>query len=200
MKEDVKQKPMPKIAFKAMTAIMSIRRLFRNIEGEVRYAGIKPGCCLLDFGCGLGFNTIPAAKIVGPEGKVFALDISRQAIEVLKKKAKKNNLENIEIILSECDTGLENGSIDVVYLHNTLPLIKNKRDVLDEIQRVLKINGRLSYMSRSFSRIAGDNSMTDGELREYLEAKNKFRLIKSKSGHFVFEKINKHDKQKNTVY
>ena len=191
MKEEVKQKPMPEIAFKAMTAIMSIRGLFRDIDGEVRYAGIKPGCYLLDFGCGLGFNTIPAAEIVGPKGKVFALDVSGQAIEVLKKKAKKNNLKNIEIILSDCDTGLESNSMDIVYLHNTLPLIKNKKDVLDEIYRVLKINGRLSYVSRPFSRIAGDNSMTDEELREYLEAKNKFKLIKSKSSHFVFEKIKK---------
>ncbi len=200
MKEEVKQKPMPKIAFKAMTAIMSIKRLFRDIDGEIRYAGIESGCRLLDFGCGLGFNTIPAAKIVGPEGKVFALDISGQAIEVLKKKAKKNNLENIKIILSDCDTGLESSSMDVVYLHNTLPLIKNKEDVLDEIHRVLKKEGRLSYTSRPFSRIAGSNSMTDEQLRGYLEAKNKFRLIKSKSGHFIFEKISKHDKQKNTVY
>ncbi len=188
MKEEVKQKPMPKIAFKAMTAVMSIRKLFRDIDGEIRYAGIKPGCSLLDFGCGLGFNTIPAAGIVGPEGKVFALDISKQAIEVLKKKAKKNNLENIEVVLSDCDTGLESSSMDSVYLHNTLPLIKNKKDVLDEIHRVLKINGRLSYMSRPFSRIAGGNSMTDEELRGYLEADNKFRLIKSRGNHFIFEK------------
>ncbi|MEA1924708.1 MAG: class I SAM-dependent methyltransferase [Candidatus Altiarchaeota archaeon] len=188
MKEKVKQKPMPAIAFKAMTAVMSIRRLFRDVGGELRYAGIKPGCYFLDFGCGLGFNTIPAAKIVGPEGKVFALDISREAIEVLKKKAKKNNLENIETILSDCDTGLESNSVDIVYLHNTLPLINNKEDVLDEIHRVLKIRGRLSYMSRLFSRIAGGNSMTDEELRDYLEADNKFKLIKGRGNQFIFEK------------
>ena len=184
-----KQKPMPKLKFKVMIFIMSIRKLFRNINEEVSSAGIKSGDYILDVGCGLGFNTIPAAQKVGNKGKVFALDTNPKAIKITKEKARKYNLNNVKTILSDCKTKLKNKSIDIVYLHNTLPMVKNKKAVLNEIHRVLKINGKLSYMSRTFSRLAGENSMTDKVLKEYLEAKNKFKLIKIKNRHFIFKKV-----------
>ena len=102
-------------AIKIMTMIMSIRKKFRNIEEEISLAGINAGDYILDFGCGLGLNTIPAAQKVKKEGKVFALDISPQAIEIVKDKARKNELENIETFLSDCNTKREDKSIDIVY-------------------------------------------------------------------------------------
>ncbi len=187
-----KQKPMLSIMFKMMTIIMSIRKKFRNIDEELSLAGTKPGDYILDFGCGLGFNTVPAAKIVGLKGKVFALDIHKQAIEIVSKKAKKYKLNNIKTIISNCGTGLRSNTIDIVYLHNTLPLIENKKEVLDEIYRVLNTNGILSYMSRFGSRLTGNNSMNGKQLRKYLEAENKFKLIKSRNGHFIFKKMDSH--------
>lgn len=184
-----KQKPMPGFKFKIMTFIMSIRKMFRNINEEVNLVGIKPGDYILDFGCGLGFNTIPSAQKVGNKGKVFALDINSKAIKIIKEKEKKYNLNNIKTILSDCKTRLKNKSIDIVYLHNTLPIVENKKSVLNEIHRILKINGKLSYMSRTFSRLAGENSMTDKKLKEYLETKNRFKLIKTKNRHFIFKKV-----------
>ncbi|MCK4829470.1 methyltransferase domain-containing protein, partial [bacterium] len=182
-------KTMSGLAFKIMTIIMSIRKIFRNIKEETELAGINTGDYILDFGCGPGFNAIPATQKVGDEGKVFALDINPRAIEIVKKKKRKYNLTNIHTILSDCDTKLKSQSIDVVYLHNTFPMIKNKENVLDELYRVLKVNGKLSYMSRTLSRIAGHNPKIDDDLRKYLEHENKFKLIKEQNKHFVFEKI-----------
>ncbi len=180
---------MPLITFKIMTAIMSVRKLFRNIADEIKYVGIEPGYHILDFGCGPGFNTIPAAKIIGSNGTIYALDLHKQAADIIKKKAEKHKLKNIETIISDCETGLDDNTIDVVYLHNTLPLIKNKENVLDEIHRILKPDGKLSYMSRSISRIKGDDSMNDKQLTQYLEAENRFKLIKNKNNHLIFVKI-----------
>ncbi len=81
------QKSMSWIAFQFMRLVMNIRRKFRNIDEEINLAGIEKGFYVLDFGCGLGFNTIPAAKAVGTEGQVFALDLSAQAIKIVKKKS-----------------------------------------------------------------------------------------------------------------
>jgi hypothetical protein len=72
-------------------------------------------------------------------------------------------------------------------LHNTLPLIKNKKQVLNEIHRVLKVGGRLSYMSRALSRASEENTMSDERLKEGL--KNDYILVKEKSGHLIFEKL-----------
>ena len=192
--QDDKQKQMPWFAFKVMTLIMSVRKKFRNIEEEIGLAGISEGDCILDFGCGLGFNTILAAQKVKEQGKVYALDISLRSLKMVKKKSSKNKLDNIETILSDCNTNLEDRSVDIVYLHNTLPLVKNKQQVLNEIHRVLKVGGRLSYMSRTLSRAAGENTMSDGRVKEVL--KPDYMLTKEKNGHLIFEKLEKKNANK----
>ncbi len=183
------EKQMPALVFKIMTTIMSVMQIFRNIDNEIMYVGTKYGDYVLDFGCGLGFNTIPAAKIVGSKGKIFALDINQKSIEIVTQKAEKYNLKNINTILSDCNTGIENKSIDIVYLHNTFPMIKNKNDVLNEIYKVLKINGKLSYISRFGSQLIGKNMMTDKNLEKYLRTEYNTELIKHKNGHSIFKKI-----------
>ena len=75
MRRTEHDKPMPRIAFRVMATIMMIRGCFRNKKREVKDAGIRAGDVVLDFGCGLGFCTFPAADRVGQEGKVHALDI-----------------------------------------------------------------------------------------------------------------------------
>ena len=184
----MKQKPMSRLMFMIMTFIMSVFKIFRNIDNEIYFTGIKLGYTVLDFGCGLGFNTIPASKIVGHEGKIFALDNNRKAIEIVRRKFEKYNLKNILTILSDCDTGLIDNTIDVVFLHNTFPMIKNKKGVLNEIHRVLKIKGILSYMSRTGSRLMVKNKMTNKELINHLRKEYKMELIKQDKEHLLFEK------------
>ncbi len=181
------QKPMPWLAFQLMRCVMNIRKRFRNIEEEISLAGIEPGLYILDFGCGLGFNTIPAAKVVGDTGRIFALDLSEQALKIIREKIRKNRLKNIEIIHSGCDTGLKDKSIDLVYLHNTLPMIKEKQKALDEITRVIKTGGRLSYMSRTGSRVYGENTISNAKLKELL--RSDFTLKKERKEHLIFQRI-----------
>ncbi len=187
IKDKNEQKPMSWLAFQVMTLTMNIRKRFRNIEREINLAGIEKGFYILDFGCGLGFNTIPAAKTVGKKGRIFALDLSKQSIRIVEKKIRKHKLDNVEIIHSGCDTGLQDKSIDLVYLHNTLPIIKEKQKVLNEITRVIKTGGRLSYMSRLGSKIYGKNSMSNSKLKEVLSSN--FTLIMENKGHLVFQRI-----------
>ncbi len=187
MKEKKAQQPMSWFTFQTMRIIMNIRKRFRNIQEEINLAGIEKGFHVLDFGCGLGFNTIPAAKAVGQTGRVFALDLNKQAIQIVKKKISKNNLHNIIIIHSDCNTGLQDKSIDLVFLHNTLPLIKNKTEVLKEITRVIKTGGKLSYMSRIGSKLYGKNTIDNCRLKEILSTD--FVLKIEKKGHLIFERL-----------
>ena len=184
----MKQKQMPGLMFKIMTIIMSIFKIFRNIEQEVNYSELKLGYKVLDFGCGLVFNTIPAARIVGSTGKIFALDNNKKAIEIVRQKIEKYKLKNIETIFSDCDTFLDDNTIDIVFLHNTFPMIENKKRVLNEIHRVLKINGKLSYTSRIGSRLVVKNRMTNKELIDILTKEYKMGLVKQNNGHILFEK------------
>jgi len=78
--------PMANFTFLMATILMRMRGLFRDKKGEVLLTGAKKGDIILDYGCGIGFNTIPAAEIVGEEGTVYALDIHPLAIKSVEKK------------------------------------------------------------------------------------------------------------------
>ncbi|NLI98402.1 class I SAM-dependent methyltransferase [bacterium] len=137
-------KPMSDIAFRIMCASLVSRNRKNPPEEILAEAGIKKGFKVLDFGCGPGSYSIAASKLVGSEGKVYALDIQPLAAKRIKSIACKNGLENIETITSNCKTGLENGSIYLVILYDILHMLKEPEKVLFEIARILKPEGTLS--------------------------------------------------------
>ncbi|PID92430.1 MAG: hypothetical protein CSA96_03230 [Bacteroidetes bacterium] len=182
------QKPMSGLAFTVMRTVMSLRRRFRNVDAELSLAGIRAGDRILDFGCGLGYNTIPAAMKVGIGGRVIAQDVSPRALRIVRKKASRCGLRNIDYSLSDCNTGLESESTDIVYLHNTLPLVKDKHAALKEIARVLKPDGKLSYMSRAGSRLFGKDDLNQRELKDYLGSELQLIPFIEHNGHLIFKK------------
>ncbi len=137
---------MPNIGFRFMTLLLRIRDWFMNPRKELEKLGIKEGQTVLDFGCGPGSYTIPAARMVGEKGRVYALDIHPLAVRAVEKKAKKKRLTNITTILSDRDTGLQGENIDVILLYDTIHQIKDKRALLKELHRVTKSNGLLSIL------------------------------------------------------
>ena len=84
----------------------------------LKAVGINKGHIALDFGCGSGTYTIPAARLVGEEGKVYALDKDRKALDKLMQKAKSEGLRNIERMdtSGEPRIRLADESVDVVLL------------------------------------------------------------------------------------
>jgi len=120
-------------------------------EGGVEFLkeiGLKSGQRVLDFGCRVGHYTIPAAKVVGDEGIVYAVDKERQALNELQQKAEANNLKNIKIIKTSTQITLdfESESISVVLFYDVLHYFeKHDREKLyQHAWHVLKQNGLLS--------------------------------------------------------
>ncbi len=105
---------------------------------------VQEGQTFLDYGCGTGSFTIPAARIVGATGKVYALDCFPRQLEIVAEKSQKEGLTNIETILSESHTGLPDESIDVIWMCDVLHEIKEREAVLAELHRVLKRDGVLA--------------------------------------------------------
>jgi len=107
--------------------------------------GIKRGQTVLDFGCGSGMYTIPAAEIVGEQGKIYALDKDKKVLDELMRKAKSAGLKNIEGVetSSEPKIDLTDESVDVVLLFDVFhsyyfPQVDDRRRVLNEIYRIMK--------------------------------------------------------------
>lgn len=103
---------------------------------------IKPGMTISDFGSGSGYFTIPMAKLVGKDGKVYAFDVLEDALEALESKAELAGLFNIEIRRVNLEkpkaTGLNDRSQDCVVLSNILFQTQKKEQMLAEAARILK--------------------------------------------------------------
>jgi len=50
---------------------------------------VEPGMAVLDIGCGMGFNSISLARMVGPDGRVIAVDVQQKMLDVMLKRARK---------------------------------------------------------------------------------------------------------------
>ena len=92
--------------------------------------GIKKGQSVLDFGCGAGHYTIPAAKLVGNAGKVYALDKDREVLNQLTQTAESEGLKNIVQIAVQSQwsrINLEDQSIDAMLLYDVLHYMESER-------------------------------------------------------------------------
>jgi len=128
----------------------------------LRRIGLRANQTVLDFGCRVGHYTIPAAKVVGSEGIVYAVDKEQQALDELEQKAAHLNLKNIRTINTsgQIQVDLENDSIDVVLFYDVLHYHEKKREKLyAEAYRVLKEDGLLSVYPK--------HTLEDNPIREF---------------------------------
>ena len=176
------EKQMSNSHFKMMTLTFKIRDLFVPRKKVLEEVGIKPGFNILDYGCGPGCYTAPAAQLVGPSGRIYALDIHPLAIEKVKNLVAKKNLKNVETIQSECKTELPDESIDVVLLYDTFHEVDDPDGVLHELHRVLKQDGLLSF---------SDHHLKEDEINSEITKGGLFRFSKKGKRTFTFSKANK---------
>ncbi|GAB6098558.1 methyltransferase domain-containing protein [Halanaerocella petrolearia] len=100
-----------------------------------------------DIGSGVGFFSLPAAKIVGDKGKVYAIDIVEEMLTALDRRAKEEEIENIELVKgSEYSAELDNDSIDFMLISNVIHEVKDKEKFLTEYLSKLTSSGKLAII------------------------------------------------------
>jgi SAM-dependent methyltransferase len=106
---------------------------------------VKPGETVCDLGCGNGFYTLALARLVGPKGKVYAVDIQPEMLKMLKERAKKERVGNVTPILgSVIDPRLPEGQIDLVLLVDVYHEFSYPEQMLAAIRKSLKPQGRIA--------------------------------------------------------
>ena len=123
-----------------------LRRWLMNPVTTLRGADIQPGQTVLEVGCGTGFFTLPAAKLIGDEGCLVAMDALSDFIEQVSKKVKSADLKNVRVVKRDAlNTGLSAATIDTALLFGVLPWPALPLNLLlPEMHRVLKPEGRLA--------------------------------------------------------
>jgi ubiquinone/menaquinone biosynthesis C-methylase UbiE len=122
-----------------------------NAEEVLAAAGLKSGEYFLDAGCGDGFISIAASKMVGGDGKVYAVDVYPESVEMVKEEIQKGGIRNIEACVADITDKipLKDDSVDLCIMANVLHgFVENDEvpEVMGEISRVIRPEGTFAVV------------------------------------------------------
>ncbi len=120
----------------------SVWESFTGAGNPQPYVDIKPGEKVLDLGCGAGLDLYLYTQAVGPNGRVYGLDISEEMIAKARQNTEMLNLQNTEFLCTVADKiQLPNESVDIVTANGIYNLSPDKSAVMHEVYRVLRLGG-----------------------------------------------------------
>jgi len=153
---------------------------FAHPKKNIAELGLKDGQRVADFGAGPGHYTIPAAKAVGEDGHVYAVEIQKKLVSKVEGKADKAGLNNVNVIWADLEkpegSTLEDELVDVVIASNILFQIDNKKQFFQEAHRVLKDSGRMLVIDWS------DSHGGLGPNEKHLVSENTMRSLAKNTG------------------
>jgi ubiquinone/menaquinone biosynthesis C-methylase UbiE len=170
-------RPQSNLHFKLTALAYKFRDALVPRERILAEASIKPGMCVLDYGCGPGSYIIPVATLVGESGKLYALDMHPLAIESVRRIAARRRLTNVHALLSDCDTGLPDEEVDRALLYDVLHDLSNPEEVLRELRRVLRPDGVLSF---------SDHHLKHEEILPGVTSGGLFKLLRQEERTYAF--------------
>ena len=114
-----------------------------NTDSIVRRMNLKPGMVVADIGAGTGYYSFRVAKLV-PEGKVYAVEIQDELIEMLKKKKAEIRADHVEVIRGDTMTvNLPDNTVDLAFLVDVYHELSLPREIVRSISRSLKPGGKI---------------------------------------------------------
>jgi SAM-dependent methyltransferase len=117
---------------------------FAGTGNPFLFGDLRPGETVVDVGCGAGFDTLTAARQVGPEGHVFAVDMTPEMREKTAAGARTMGLTNVEVLEGFAENlPVADSVADVVISNGVINLCPDKQAVFREMHRVLEPGGRI---------------------------------------------------------
>ena len=121
--------------------------MFSDPQKILEQFKLNTGRAVADIGSGGGYYAITAAKMVGPMGRVYAIDILKDMLQKVKNEAIRNQLYNVEALWGNAEklggTRLADATVDVVLVCNSLFLVEDKNTFALEVKRILRPEGKV---------------------------------------------------------
>ncbi|QEH34764.1 Demethylmenaquinone methyltransferase [Aquisphaera giovannonii] len=133
------------------------REVYARRMEIVESLGLRPGMAVADVGAGTGLFTRLMADAVGPTGKVYAVDVSKNFLGYIAARAKQDGQEQVVAVEgTQTSTNLKPGSVDLVFLCDVYHHLEDHEKVLASIRGALRQGGRLVLIE--FDRVEGRSS------------------------------------------
>lgn len=113
----------------------------------VKLLKLKPGMVVADVGAGSGVITILMAREVGENGKVMAIDIQKEMLQLLGEKLSRIGVKNVELVLgTEKSPKLQPDSIDLAIMVDVYHEFRFPFEMMEELSKALKPGGRIAFV------------------------------------------------------
>jgi ubiquinone/menaquinone biosynthesis C-methylase UbiE len=158
-------------------------RLSSFLEKLVPQFGLEHGQNILDVGTGTGILIPYLTRAVGPEGSVTAIDYSENMVQICKTKH--SHLKNLSIKLGNIEeTAFPPESFDAVICFGVFPHLENKEKALQNINRILKPDGKLviAHALSSQELKAHHNSASSAVMHDVLPEEAEMKKLLEQTG------------------
>lgn len=118
-----------------------------KIEQILASLRVKPGDVVADIGAGPGVLSMPLAKAVSPNGKVYSVEVDQQFLDHIRDKAKAENVTNVVPVLGKfVDPSLPAKDVDLALFHDVLHHIEDRAGYLKNLATYIKPSGRIAVV------------------------------------------------------
>jgi SAM-dependent methyltransferase len=138
---------------------------FAGVANPFSLGRLEPGERVLDLGCGAGTDSLVAARMVGSEGQVVGIDMTREMLDKARRAAGEMGAENVEFVEGEAEQlPFADGSFDVVISNGVIDLIPDKDAVFSDLHRVLAPGGRIQVADVTIQNPVSEEGRRDIDL------------------------------------
>jgi ubiquinone/menaquinone biosynthesis C-methylase UbiE len=107
----------------------------------------KDGDVVADIGAGSGYYSFRIARLVAPKGKVLAVDIQKEMLDIIRERGKKEGVTNVEPVQGEeADPKLKDDSVDLILLVDVYHEFSFPYEMTEKMVKALKPGGRLVFV------------------------------------------------------
>jgi SAM-dependent methyltransferase len=138
---------------------------FAGVANPFSLGALEPGERVLDVGCGAGTDSLVAAQMVAPDGRITGIDMTPQMLAKARRAAEEMGLDNVEFVEAEAEQlPFPDESFDVIVSNGVIDLIPDKDAVFSEFLRVLRPGGRIQVADVTIQNPVSEEGRRDIDL------------------------------------